>query len=206
MNIFQKIWNKAIILLAKIQWKPANFLTEPELDKIEELLTPDYYIILTRNNNHFSTYMISLGNFFLTGKFSYWGHVLMNLENKVTTRDDFMLIEAIGKGVTISKFNDVFSVNSVALLRAKNLTADKWTAILDAARSKVGRPYDNLFDLKSDAAINCVELVRDALLADPDYATNFAQFEAMINEHKILTPQMFHECEDFEVVYEIRHH
>ena len=39
---------------------------------------------------------------------------------------------------------------------------------------------------------------------DPDYYTNFANFEKLIAERKNLTPQMFYECPDFEVVFEIR--
>jgi hypothetical protein len=204
MNIFQKAWVTVVENFGKIHWKSKNLLTDEELDKIQEILTPNYYVILTRRNNHLSTYMVSFANFFLTGKFSFWSHALMNLENSVNSREDFILVEAIGKGVTLSHFNEVFDVNAVVLLKPKNLSVEKWTAILDKARNSVGKPYDNLFDLKNDSAMSCVELVRHALQADPDYATNFAQFEAMIRERKNLTPQMFYECLDFEVVYEIR--
>jgi len=129
----------------------------------------------------------------------------MNLEDEVKTDDDFMLIEAIGSGVTETPFKDVFNVNGVVLLKPKNLTINKWTAILDRAKTELGKPYDNLFDLKNDKALSCVELVRVALQADPDYATNFAEFERMIKKEKNLTPQMFYDCSDFEIVYEVRH-
>ena len=204
MNIFQRAWVEIVQFFGKIHWRPRNLLQENEHKQIKEFLTPNYYVILTRRNNHLSTYMIAFANFFLTGKFSYWSHALMNLEDEVKTDDDFMLIEAIGKGVTTSHFNDVFDVNGVVLLKPKNISIEKWTAILDEARENLGKPYDNLFDLKSDKAMSCVELVRDALQADPDYATNFAEFERMIKERKNLTPQMFYDCPDFEVVYEIR--
>jgi hypothetical protein len=187
-----------------IHWSPNNLLTDEELSKIKEALKPNYYVILTRRNNHLTTYLISFANFFLTGKFSYWSHSLMNLENEVNSVDDFILVEAIGKGVTLSHFNEVFDVNGVALLKPKNITIEKWTLILDKARQNVGKPYDSLFDLKNDSAVSCVELVRDALQADPDYATNFAEFEALISKRKNLTPQMFYDCPDFEVVYEVR--
>lgn len=204
MNIFQRTWVEIVQFFGKIEWRSKNTLTDEDHAKIKDLLAPNYYVILTRRNNHLSTYLISLANFLLTGKFSHWAHALMNLEDEVKTDDDYLLIEAIGKGVTTSHFNEVFDVNSVVLLKPKNISVEKWTSILDAARENLGRPYDNLFDLKSDKAMSCVELVRDALQADPDYATNFAEFERMICERKNLTPQMFYECADFEVVYEVR--
>lgn len=204
MNIFQKMWVSFVKFTGKIYWKPDNLLTENDHKKIKELLIPNYYIILTRRNNHLSTYLISFANFVLTGKFSHWSHVLMNLEDEVKTDDDFLLIEAIGKGVVASPFNRVFDVNSTALLKPKNITIEKWTKILDAAKENLGKPYDNLFDLKNDKAMSCVELIRDALQADPDYSKNFAEFERMICESSNLTPEMFYKCPDFEVVYEIR--
>jgi hypothetical protein len=204
MNIFQKIWVKTTLFFSRIHWKSDNLLSDDELSKIKEALKPNYYVILTRRNNHFTTYMISVANFFLTGKFSYWSHALMNLEDEVEKISDFRLVEAIGTGVTISPFKSVFNVNGVVLLKPKHLTIEKWTAILDKAKGSVGRPYDSLFDLKNDSAMSCVELVRYALQADPDYTTNFAEFEAMISKRKNLTPQMFYDCADFEVVYEVR--
>lgn len=205
MNIFERIWVETVEALGQIHWKPKHLLNTSELNDIKDLLRPDYYIILTRRNNHMSTYMVSFANFVLRGKFSYWSHALMNLEDEVKTDDDFMLIEAIGSGVTETPFKDVFNVNGVVLLKPKNLTINKWTAILDRAKTELGKPYDNLFDLKNDKALSCVELVRVALQADPDYATNFAEFERMIKKEKNLTPQMFYDCSDFEIVYEVRH-
>jgi hypothetical protein len=75
---------------------------------------------------------------------------------------------------------------------------------MDKAMTEIGKPYDSLFDLKNDNALSCVELGRTALMAEPNYYTNFANFEEMIRKRKNLTPQMFYECPDFEVVYEIR--
>lgn len=204
-HIVHSLFETLVKFFGDISWNTSNLLNLEEHDHLRKLLTDDYYIILTRRNNHLSTYMISIANFFLTGRFSYWGHVLMNLEDEVKNDDDFIFVEAVGTGVRESHFLQVFDVNSVALLKPKHLTIEKWTAILDKAREQEGKPYDNLFDLKSDKALSCVELVRNALQADPDYATNFAHFEAMISKRKNLTPEMFYLCDDFEVVYQVRH-
>jgi hypothetical protein len=204
MNIFQKIWVAVIEKIGKIHWAPKNTLTADEQDHIRKLLVGNYYVMLSRRNNHMSTYMIAFANFVLSGKFSYWSHAFMNAEDQVTQDSDFRIVEAIGVGVEYTPFDKVFDCNSVVLLKPKNMAIEDWTLVLDKARTEIGKPYDNLFDLKNDQALSCVELVRTALKADPDYDTNFANFEALINKRKNLTPQMFYDCPDFEVVYEVR--
>jgi hypothetical protein len=203
-KIFDKIASAFVTVIGKIHWAPSNTLSEGEKKKIHDLLVPNYYIILTHKNNHLSTFFVGLGNFLLTGKWGYWGHVLMNLEDEVHSDSDFRLIEAVGTGVTYSPFDSVFEVNGVALLKPKNMGLDKWTAVMDKAMTEIGKPYDTLFDLKNDQALSCVELVRDALMGEPDYTKNFAHFEAMIQTRKNLTPDMFYDCDDFELVFEIR--
>jgi hypothetical protein len=204
MNIFQKMWVALVEWIGTIHWKPKNLLTEEDTAQLRELLTKDYYILLSHRNNHLSTYMISFANLFVNGKLSYWSHAFMNLEDEVKNDNDFIFAEAIGSGVITSHFKDVVDVNGLVLLKPKHLTIDKWTAILDTAKENMGRPYDNLFNLKSDKELSCVELVRDCLQADPNYATNFANFERMIAKYKNLTPQMYYDCPDFEVVWELR--
>lgn len=204
ISFLKKPWAKLVVWLSELQWAAKSSISDEECQRIKELLSRDYYIILTRRSNHFSTYMISIADFFLTGKLGYWSHVLMNLEDEVKTDDDYILIEAIGSGVTKSHFSQVFDVDSVAIIKPKNITVDQWTAILDKAKDNLGKPYDNLFDLKNDREINCVELVRNALMATKGYHENFANFEKMISEKKNLTPNMFYTCSDFEIVFESR--
>lgn len=204
MNIFQTAWVKFIERIGKIHWTPTNTLTFTEQNHIKQLLTDNYYIMLSRRNNHLTTYVISIGTLLLTGKWSYWSHAFMNVENEVKKDEDFKIVEAIGTGVEYTPFNKVFDVNSVVLLKPKTMALDHWTMVLDKAKTELGKPYDNLFDLKNDQALSCVELVRTALMAEPDYEQNFSNFEHTISKHGNLTPQMFYDCPDFIVVYEIR--
>lgn len=204
MTLIQKIENAIVTLIGKIHWKEKNLITAAEQQEIRSRLVSDYYIILTRNNSHLSTYAISISNFFLTGKWGYWGHALMNFEDEVTTDADFKLIESVGVGVRYGTFDEVFQTNSVALLKPKHMDIGDWTLILDKAKSDVGKPYDTLFDLQQDKALSCVELVRDALKADPSYSTSFAHFEEMVQKYDRITPEMFYTCEDFEIAYEVR--
>jgi uncharacterized protein YycO len=128
----------------------------------------------------------------------------MNLENEVTHDGDFRLVEAIGSGVQLTPFEKVFDVHAVALLKPRGLTHEDWVKAAEAALSQQGKPYDNLFDLASDAALSCVELIRLALRAIPGYETRFAAFERDIARSRNLAPQMYYDCEDFEVALEIR--
>jgi hypothetical protein len=207
MNIIQKVENLISLTIGKINWTSKKVATAEELKTVHDKLISNYYIIMTRHNGHLSTYAISLAHFLLTGRWGYYGHVLMNLEDTVDNDDDFRLIEAIGTGVTYSPFNRVFDnqCSSVALLKPKSMSLEYWTTVLDRAKTELGKPYDTLFDLSNDRALSCVELVRVALQKEPNYATDFANFESMIVKSKNLDPQMFYECPDFEIVYEFRH-
>lgn len=200
----KELIEKVVLWIGNIHWKFTDGLTGKELDEIEKRLIPDYYIILTRRKNHLSTYFIMLSYILLKGKFGYYSHALMNLEDEVTEEKDFRLIEATGKGVHYSTFAEVFDCHSVALLKPKNMSLEEWTEVMDKARTELGKPYDTLFDLKTDKELSCVELVRVALQALPDYETRFANFEKMIKTKNNLHPQMFYDCDDFEVVFEVR--
>jgi hypothetical protein len=128
----------------------------------------------------------------------------MNLGNEVSSDDDFIFIEATTQGTKVSTFDEVFNgTSAVCLIKPKGMTIDEWTTALDETRNYLGRPYDNLFDLKSDLEINCVELIRLALQTMPNYESRFANFEKLLAKKKKLTPQMFLECPDFEVVFEV---
>lgn len=205
LRLYKKIANKVVLFVAKINWKQKELLSQDELNQLYQLLVKDYYIILTRRDNQLGTFFINLGHFLLTGRWGYYSHVLMNLENEVHDIDDFRLIEATTrKGTIYTPFNLVFKdVDSVALLKPKNITIEEYTAVMDKARQQLGKPYDTLFDIANEQKLSCVELVRLALKALPDYFSKFANFEHTIAHKKNLTPQMFYECKDFEVVLKI---
>lgn len=204
-TFFQKVQIWFIQLMAKIHWKQRDSLTKNDDVKLKEMFVNDYYIIATRRGNYLTTFFIAFGNFFLTGRWGFYSHVLMNLEDQVKTDDDYRFIEATGTGTHYSGYSDVFhKVDAVALIKPKNMPIEEWTKALDEIKVYLGTPYDNLFDLKSNLEINCVELIRLALENTPDYATRFAEFEKMLAKKKKLTPDMFVECSDFEVVYAIK--
>lgn len=202
----KKILEFIVKLVSNVKWKKSRkLLTESENLIIKNKLSLDYFIILTRREYFLSAFFINLGHFLYTGKWGYYTHVLMNLEDEVEEESDFRLIEATTLGTKYSTFSDVFgTVDSVAFLKPKSMTLDEWTLVLDNAKTHLGKPYDNLFNLKTTEEISCVELVRLALMAQPNYYSDFSNFEEMIRDKKNLTPHMFYECPDFEIYLEIR--
>jgi len=204
-TVITSVENYVATFIGICNWTLTNPLTTDELAALNAYLVPNYYIMLTRNNNHLSSYMIGISDLYLEHKMGYWGHALMNVENEVVNDTDFRFVEAIGSGVQYATFAEVTAVNSVALLKPKNMPVADWTAVLDKAYTDIGKPYDTTFNMNQTQEFSCVELVRNALMADPDYMTNFANFEATIQKYGRITPQMFYDCPDFEVVYEVRH-
>ena len=203
-TVITSVENYVATFIGICNWTLTNPLTTDELAALNAYLVPNYYIMLTRNNNHLSSYMIGISDLYLEHKMGYWGHALMNVENEVVNDTDFRFVEAIGSGVQYATFAEVTAVNSVALLKPKNMPVADWTAVLDKAYTDIGKPYDTTFNMNQTQEFSCVELVRNALMADPDYMTNFANFEATIQKYGRITPQMFYDCPDFEVVYEVR--
>lgn len=200
LNIISPInWNSLHALFNKgVYWE----LTEAEHDKLRKLLAKDHYIILVRRKTHFTTYLISLGNFIRTGNFGYYSHALMNLECDVNSDHDFELMEAIGKGVGYASFMRVFDCDSVCLLKPYSFTTQDWTEALDRLRKQNGKKYDTLFNLADDKKLSCCELVYEALEGDIDKMPNFVD---MIKKYKNITPDMFYQCKDMEIIYEVRH-
>lgn len=204
-TFFQKAQIWFIGLIAKVHWHQSTKITPIDKVVLKERFVSDYYVIATRKSNYLTTFFIAFSNWFLTGHWGFYSHVLMNLEDEVKTDNDFRFIEATGTGTHYSTFEEVFgAVDAVALIKPKGMTLEEWTRTLDQAKTYLGRPYDNLFNLKSDLEINCVELIRLALSGLPDYEVKFAEFEKMVAKRKKLTPDMFVECSDFEVIYVVK--
>lgn len=218
--MLQSIWSWIILSIGKIHWPSKRFISQADRAKIKSMLVDDYFVILTYRKNHLSTYFIGIANLFVTGKWARWTHALMNLEDSVQNLQDFritpmdkkvqlttrdrVLIESIGEGSIVSPFEKVFDVHGVALLKPKGVTLDEWRSIMDKAKEQMGKPYDTLFNLADDKHLSCVELVRTVLMDLPNYELRFRRFEDLIQKHGNLTPQMYYDCGDFEVVFEVR--
>lgn len=214
---YKALWYKGFTKLAQVisntNWCPFRSLfnngvywslTEQDLDYIRRELKTNYFIINTATSCHLSTHLIRIMSRINGSKDAFYSHVLMNTEDGATIDNDYKLIEATQKGVHYSTFMEVFACDAVALLKPKNMALEDWTAAIDAERSKDGLPYDNVFDLLDDTHMSCVELVLDAIKNVKDYENKFPNLLEMIKRDGNLTPQMFRDCPDFEVHWEVR--
>ena len=204
--ITKKLSSIEFTKIIKVFKKKSYSLTTKQRNEIRGLVAKDYYIILTCTNSHLSTYLIKILSFIKTRKWPTYTHALMNVDNevKIGRWKSFMFMEATNAGVHWSSFNNVFNCDKVCLLKPKNLTIDEQTKVIDKMLTQHGKKYDNLFDLADESRLSCVELVRIALQADPDYAKDFSELEKQISKVGNLTPQMYRDCEDFEVVIEYK--
>ena len=202
--LFLKTLHEIVLFFGRVQWKLSNPLEAAQLDVIQNMLEQNDYIILTMRRNHLSTLLINLCDFLLKGQWGFYAHALMNTQKDMENQDSRYLIEATGEGVKRSKFAEVFDCHAVAILRPKHRDINQWNLVVEKALSAIGKPYNSLFTLQTEEAVTCASLVRSALMASPNYYRDFPHFEAMVKKYGKLTPQMFYDCTDFEIVYEVR--
>lgn len=210
-----KFWDKIITFVGNFNWckKIAEkhggkywSLTDPELKQIKDLLAKNYLIIATARKCHLTTYLIRLLSFIKGSRNPVYSHVLMNVEgDDPAINTEYRLIEATGRGVHYSTFMQVFDCDDVCLLKRKNVSLDDWNIAIDAAIAELGLPYDDVFNIDDSSHVSCVEMVRCAMEKIPDYSSKFPVFEQMIKTVKNLTPQMYRDCPDFEILLEIKH-
>ena len=181
-------------------------ITEADHELIKENLAGSYYIILTNRKTHLTTYLIGILSFLKTGKWPDYCHALMNADSIVDAGkwENFKFMEATNAGVHFSRFMEVFDCDSVCLLKPKSLDSTEWNSVIDGLLIQNGKQYDDLFNLADKSHVSCVELVLDALRDDPNYATDFSQLETSIQKVGNLTPQMYRDCPEFEIVLEIK--
>lgn len=129
----------------------------------------------------------------------------MNVEGDLAGHLGYQLIEATGVGVHYSTFMEVFDCDSVALLSPRGVPLEEWTKVLDEVKTDLGKGYDTLFDISTDANVSCVEMVYWGLKALPDFEQRFPKLVALISERgNNLTPQMLYDTGELEIIFEVR--
>lgn len=203
-----------IVLIGKVKWEGLHklltgkrySLTMGDWFKIRDSLAKGYFIILTRRKTHLSTYATGFAHFFLTGRWGHYSHALVNVEGDRASYGfpDFKFIEAIGKGVQFSEWSKVFDCDSVCILKPKYYTIEEFDAAVGSVYQDIGKKYDERFKVNDDLEMSCVEIARKRMKSLPEYAERMRIFEYMIANEKNLTPQMFRDCPDFEIILEIK--
>lgn len=181
-------------------------LSKWQQETIADFLNKHYLITVTRRDFHLSTYLIMLGNFVKTGRFGFWCHTVQNTEeDPVTSKDDFLLIESVGSGVKVSKFETVFNCDHAALLKPKRLTMQEWDSRMDEIKDRffeeLGREYDNAFLIFDGRRMSCIEYTLAQLKKLSDFESVFPNVSKILKEKNNMTPDMLFESGDFEIVY-----
>lgn len=173
---------------------------------VSKALHEGYYIILTSRKTHLSTYACRLGHLFLTGKWGFYSHALVNVESERATYGfaDFRFMEAIGRGVKFSTWFQVMNCDAICILKPLRYTNEELNKTIGVVYQEEGKKYDDRFKVYDSKRLSCVELARIRLMSLPDYREKMRIFEYMIKHEKNLTPQMFRDCPDFEVLLEIK--
>ena len=175
-------------------------LTDEDNAHLLKVLKPHYYLILTFRKTHLTSYLQIIASYLMTGKTTHWTHAFLNMDDgEATDPIQYIFLESTSEGVHYSVFNQVFDCDSVALIIPKGMTPQDWTDVIDTAIQQDGKPYDTLFNYHQEKSLSCIELVRVALMGMPDYATRFANFEALIQKEGKVTPEMLAQCSDFHV-------
>lgn len=197
-------------MLAFVHWRPLRKLicgkgfrlSAGDHRAIKRILSTGYYIILTEDRAHLSSWAVKFANIFVTGKMARYSHALVNVEPDGA--HEFKFVEALNKGVKVSTFDEVFTCDSVCILKPKRYTVTQIDAAVGSSMRYIGVKYDKRFKHNDASELSCVEVVRNCLKDLPDYEEKMRIFEYMISTEKNLTPQMLKDCPDFEVVREFK--
>ena len=202
-TLWYKIYHWVAMIPGKITWSKKTYITDLDRDELAGILATGYYIILTGEQHHLSSIVVSFLSWVKTGIWANYTHVLMNCDSITdpADRQSFKFVEATATGVHYSTFDEIFACDSVCLLTPMNIDNTEWTKIIDALLKQQGKPYDDLFDLSDDTHVSCVELVLNALKA-VNYKEEFSNLDELITKEKNLVPQMYRICTDFVVKYE----
>lgn len=203
-------------LLADFDWTALRFffyqrthnLTLKDWNKIRDQLNQGYYVILTYSYTHASSYGVKIVHFLKTGKWPTYTHALLNVEKFATNVkseffSDFQFVEAVNPGVRRSDWFTALACDGICILKPRHYTQDEVDSTVVDVYEDIGKGYDDFFDNEDGSLMSCVELARKRLRNLPDYEHKMRVFEYMIKSKKVLTPQMFRDCPDFEVVLEI---
>lgn len=197
MDTIPKIkWNK---IRRKLGWKPSGEIWQKLLC---DSLDKGYYIILTEDRGALSSWGVKLLHFCLTFTWPRYTHALVNVEE--TTATKYLFMEAINKGVWFADFNEVFNCDSIVFLSPIWYTQEEFDATVADVYAEIGKDYDIKFNYDDETNRSCVEIARQRMMTLPGYFEKMRRFEYLIKCEKNLTPQMFRDCPDFQVVLEIK--
>jgi hypothetical protein len=214
-SFIYKALHRVTRVLSSIQWVGVRALfnggnrfdlTEQEKHYCAQVLRSGYYLILTQHKSFLTTYLIGALSLIKTGKWPKYCHVLMNLDvGNPDDKEGFKLMEATNAGVHYSSFEEVFGCDNICIIEPKNMNAQEWVLVMKELATQLGKSYDDFFDINDESHVSCVEMCLESLKASPTFEQDFPNLSAMIKKVGNLTPQMYRDCLDFNVIYETKH-
>lgn len=193
-------------IIGRINWTGLKyFLTNREFDlepdqikTMANMMLKGNYVGLSYRSTHFTSYCILFIHWKLTGRFVKWSHAWINVDDQQEDPFDLTIWEAVAEGVRKAKFWQVLCVDRGALGKPKFLSDDKWDEVSARLHADLGKAYDCKGDETDQTEANCIEEVVIAMLAaDPHCLPGTT---ALMEKHRVLTPQMLIESGDFDFV------
>jgi uncharacterized protein YycO len=145
-----KYWIKFLSILAFIRiskYPPFIYydkntftITGTDIDKIQKAIIPGDLILR------------GFDDFIGSQLIGYYSHIGIILDNKT-------VIHAIETGIDKIHIYDFCKTDRIKILRAKNIFEIDINKVLNKAKSKIGTPYDFIFDFDNEQNFSCTEFV-----------------------------------------------
>lgn len=200
-------WTMTQLARIRFEWlvrlfKEPVYLTPMDRIEIMDKLRNGNYMIAVKDPYSLSGFFVRFSHWFLTGHKAHYTHVLLNLEDD---GEDFKFVEATSSGVHTSDFHEVFKhAQNVALLKPKYYTSNEFDECIKHANDLVGKKYDFGYNVNDESKMSCVEVVLSCLKKLPFYSDRMRCLEFLMKYERNLTPDMYVEVPDIEVVLEIK--
>lgn len=204
------MYEKIMTFFAHVRWewliriyKNPSYISLSDKEEIKKLIQEENYIFLTFDPYSFSGMFVIFGTLVKTGRIPEYTHALINLD--LDPEDEYEFVEATSLGVNPSSFEYALGkAKKVCILRFKNYQTNVIKLGVEHVRKNIGKGYDFGFNLSDSSKMTCVELVWDLIKTFPDYEEKCKFLKFLIEYEGQLTPQMFRDCPDLEVVLEIK--
>lgn len=170
-------------------------------DILLETIKEGNYLILTKNKYTLSALVVSILSYIKTKEWPDYTHILISFKRE---NGKVGFVEATKNGVHYSDYKMITDVSNICVIAPISINDKEWQKVLYKVEKQIGKKYDNLFDLNDNERLSCVELVRFSLQALHDYYDNFKCIENKIEKYGNLTPQMFRDSSDFNVILEMK--
>lgn len=87
-----------------------------------------------------------------------WDHAIV-VPHRNAVREGRLIVEALRSGVEMNSLEHFLNIDSIGILRLRNLSREERSRVVVEALRQVGKPYDFNFDVESKERVYCSKLV-----------------------------------------------